>query len=144
MSIWYKEYTLEQINAGNSGTMVGHCGIEMTQITENTLVGTMPVDERTKQPFGILHGGANCVLAETLGSIAGNLTCNPDEAHAVGLSITTNHIKACRNGLIKGVATAVHLGRTTQVWDIKTFDEAGKLTSTTSFTVAIISKLGKK
>jgi uncharacterized protein (TIGR00369 family) len=141
MSIWFQKHPLNIINQTNENTMVSHCGIEVTELTEDSLIGTMPADDRNKQPFGILHGGANCVLAETLGSIAANLTCDPAESHAVGLSITTNHIKAVRNGLIKGIASPTHIGRTTQVWTIETFNEANKLTSTTTLTMAIVKKL---
>ena len=141
MSIWYRNYELVQINNRNKNTMVEHCDISITELGEDFLEGTMPVDNRTKQPFGILHGGANCVLAETLGSIAANLTCNPDTHHAVGLSITTNHIKAVRNGLVTGTARPKHLGRTTQVWEIKTVDEAHKLTSVTTLTMMIVERL---
>lgn len=141
MSIWFKQFSLDDINNHNKGTMVEHCGIEITELADNALIGTMPADDRNKQPFGILHGGANCVLAETLGSIAANLTCDPKTHHAVGLSISTNHIKAVRNGLVKGVAEPKHIGRTTQVWEIKTFDEADKLTSLTSLTMMIVERL---
>lgn len=141
--IWYNDNSLEQINESNKESMVEHCGIIITEKDADSLTGTMPADKRTHQPFGIVHGGANCVLAETLGSIAANMTCNPKEAHAVGLSITTNHIKAVRNGSIKGVAKAIHMGRTTQVWEIKTYNSNEQLTSSTSLTMAIVSKLGK-
>lgn len=141
MSIWFQDISLETLNKGSENCMVSHCGIKLTKIDDKSLEGIMPVDTRTKQPFGILHGGANCVLAETLGSIAANLTCNPETHHAVGLSITTNHIKAVRNGYVKGVAIANHLGRTTQVWEIKTFNESNQLTSLTSLTMAIVRKL---
>jgi uncharacterized protein (TIGR00369 family) len=141
--IWYRDYNLEEINDSNKDSMVEHCGILITEKSSNSLTGTMPADKRTHQPFGIVHGGANCVLAETLGSIAANMTCNPKEAHAVGLSITTNHIKAVRNGSVKGVATPTHMGRTTQVWEIKTYNSNDQITSSTSLTLAIVSKLGK-
>ena len=141
--IWFKNYSLSELNKNNENTMVDHCDIEITDITNNTLIGTMLVSHKIKQPFGIVHGGANCVLAETLGSISANLVCDPSAAHAVGLSITTNHIKAVRNGRIKGVATPTHLGRTTHIWEIKTFNDADQLTSTTNLTMAIIKKLGK-
>lgn len=143
MSLWFKEYSIDQINNSNQNTMVSNCGIEITELTDVNLVGTMPADDRNKQPFGIVHGGANCVLAETLGSIAANLTCDPSKTHAVGLSITTNHIKAVRNGLVRAVASATHIGRTTQVWKIDTFNDANQLTSTTSLTMAIVQKLQK-
>lgn len=142
--LWFKNYNLEQINQRNANTMVENCGIMITEINENSLVGTMPVDHRNKQPFGILHGGANCVFAETLGSIAANLICDPITHHAVGLSITTNHLKAVRNGILKGVAMPVKVGRTTHVWDIKTYDESGNLTSSTDLTMMIVERLKEK
>jgi len=144
MKIWFKEVSVEQINESNKNSMVSHCGVEITEMNPDSLVGTMPADERTIQPFGIVHGGANCMLAETLGSIAANLTCNPKTHHAVGLSITTNHVKAVRNGTVKGIAIANHLGRSTQVWEIRTFNSGEQLTSVTSLTMAIVPKLKKK
>ena len=138
--IWFDNYSLEAINAKNKNTLVDHIGIEITKITDCTLEGTMPADKRTHQPFGIVHGGANCVLAETLGSIAANLTCNPKEAHAVGLSITTNHIKAVRNGLVKGVASVVHKGRTTQLWEIRITNSQDQLVSLCKLTTIALSK----
>ena len=141
MNTWFRTVTVEQINESNKNSMVSHCGVEVTQLNADSLVGTMPVDARTIQPFGIVHGGANCMLAETLGSIAANLTCNPETHHAVGLSITTNHVKAVRNGVVKGVAVPNHLGRSTQVWEIRTFNTGDQLTSITSLTMAIVPKL---
>ncbi len=141
MGIWFKEYSVDEINAGSKNTMVDHCGILITEIQDDTLIGTMPADARNKQPYGIVHGGANCVLAETLGSIATNMTCDPKTTHGVGLTIHTNHIKAVRNGLVTGIAKQVHQGRTTQVWEIKTYNDAKQLTSSTTLTMAIVSKL---
>ena len=141
MSIWFKEYTVEDINAGSKNTMVENCGILITEIQNDALIGTMPADDRNKQPFGIVHGGANCVLAETLGSIATNMTCDPETTHGVGLTINTNHIKAVRNGLITGIAKRIHGGRTTQIWEINTYNDAKQLTSKTTLTMAIVSKL---
>lgn len=140
MIIWHQNYELEDIKKNRRKNMLDHLGIELTALTENTITGTMPVDERTIQPFGILHGGANCVLAESLGSIAANLTLDPSEYHAVGLSIHTNHIKAVRNGHVTGVARPVHIGKTTQVWSIETFNHSGALTSRTSLTMAVVKK----
>ena len=139
--IWFREVTTEAINKMNQGSLVSHMGITIDEITKNTLIGSMPVDSTTHQPFGILHGGANCVLAETLGSIASNLICDSKTHHAVGLSIHTNHIKAVRNGRVKGVAEPTHLGKTTHVWTIKTFNEADQLTSETKLTMMIVEKL---
>ncbi len=141
--IWFKKYSLDELNNNSANTMVEFCDIKLTKLLESSLEGEMLVSNKIKQPFGIVHGGANCVLAETLGSISANLVCDPDKSHAVGLSITTNHIKAVRNGKIKGVATPVHIGSTTHIWEIKTFNDAHQLTSTTSLTMAIIKKLGK-
>ena len=144
MSIWFENYSLEQINQTNENTMVENCGIKITSLTDNELRGTMPADDRNKQPFGILHGGANCVLAETLGSIAANLTCDPTKEHAVGLNISTSHLKPVRNGLVEGVARPVQLGKKIHVWEIKTFNENSQLTSSTNLTLAIVPKLARK
>lgn len=141
MSIWFKDYSVDEINKNNTGTMVSNCGISITDISKNSLSGTMPADDRNKQPFGIVHGGANCVLAETLGSIAANMICNPSKQHAVGLSITTNHLRAVRNGQVKGIAKPIHTGRTTHVWEINTYNDGDQLTSTTTLTMAIVNKL---
>ena len=141
MKLWFNDYSLETINNLNKNSMVDHCGIIITEINEDSLVGTMPVDKRTHQPFGILHGGANCVLAETLGSIATNMTCDPEKHHGVGLTISTNHMKAVRNGLVTGIAKNIHRGRTTQIWEIKTYNDAKQLTSLTTLTMAIVAKL---
>lgn len=141
MRIWFKDYPLEDVQKHNDVNMMKHLDIKITNISENTLEGTMPADSRTHQPFGILHGGANCVLAETLGSIAANLVLDPKIQHAVGLNINTSHIRAVRNGLVKGVASPIHLGKTTHIWNIKTYNDANKLTSETTLTMAIIDKL---
>jgi len=143
MSIWFKSYTVEESNAFCRNTMSDHCGIKITEIGEDELIGIMPVNNSVKQPFGIVHGGANCLLAETLGSLAANQTCDPEEDYAVGVSISTNHIKAVHEGVVTGVAKPVHVGRTLQVWEIKTFNDDRQLTSTTNFTVAILSKKRK-
>ena len=143
MNIWFKEVNVDEINKRSENSMVSHCGVLITELNPDSLVGTMPADKRTTQPFGIVHGGANCMLAETLGSIAANLTCNAETHHAVGLSITTNHVKAVRNGFVKGIAVPNHLGRSTQVWEIRTFNDSDQLTSVTSLTMAIVRRLKK-
>lgn len=140
--IWHKELNLEQINNHCKDTMVEFLGIKVSSITEDTLEAIMPVSNKIKQPYGIVHGGANCVLAETLGSLAANFTLDYEKFHAVGLSINTSHIKAVRNGNIIGVAKAEHLGRMTQVWKIETFNDAKQLTSLTTLTMAVINRLG--
>lgn len=143
MSIWFKNPSLDELNELCKNNMVDHCGIKLIEVGEDFLEGEMQVSQNIKQPFGIVHGGANCVLAETLGSIAANMTCNPESHHAVGLSITTNHVKAVRNGIILGRAIPIHTGRKIQVWQISTYNEKQELTSQTSLTLSIIEKLGK-
>jgi uncharacterized protein (TIGR00369 family) len=139
MNIWKKEITPDLVNKFCEDTLVSHLNINITQVTENSLIGTMPVDKTTKQPLGILHGGANCVIAESLGSIAANFALE-DPNYAVGLNISTQHIKAVRRGLITAVASPVHLGRTTHIWNIDTFNEAKQLTSTTRLTMMIMQR----
>lgn len=141
--IWFKEYNIDELNGMNKDTMVDHCDISITKIGNDFLEGEMLVSDKIKQPYGIVHGGANCVLAETLGSVSANLVCDPENFHAVGLTISTNHIKAVRNGKIKGIARSIHIGGTTHIWDIKTYNDSDALTSTTTLTMAIIKKLGK-
>lgn len=141
MNIWFKEFSLENIAKYNDVNLMKHLGIKITNLTDNSLEGALLVNSTTHQPFGILHGGINCVLAETLGSIAANMVVDNSKKHAVGLNINTCHIKAVRNGELRGVATPVHLGRTTHIWNIKTYNDANALTSETTLTMAIIDKL---
>jgi len=141
MSIWFKEQDLVEINKHCIDTMVDHLGIAVTKITENELHAVMPVTNKVKQPFGIVHGGANCVLAETLGSLAANFTLDYEKYHAVGLSINTSHIKAVRNGTVTGIAKPEHMGKSTQVWRIETFNDNNQLTSLTTLTMAVINRL---
>lgn len=130
------------INERNKNSMVEYLGIDITAVTEDYIEGTMPVDHRTHQPFGILHGGANVVLAESLGSIASNLCVDPNEFYAVGLDINANHIAAVRNGHVIGRAIPVHIGRTTHVWEIRITTPQGKLTCISRLTMAIVPKKG--
>ena len=141
MSIWFKEVELDELNKSCENTMVSFLDIKMTEMNDDSLVGVMPVSNKVKQPHGIVHGGANCVLAESLGSFAANLTLDYKKSHAVGLSITTSHIKAVRNGNIKGVAKPIHIGAKTQVWEIKSYNDADQLTSSTTLTMAVIDRL---
>ena len=141
MSIWFEPVNLEKLNENSKATSLEHLGIKLTKAGDDFLEGNIPVNRTTIQPFGILHGGMNCFLAETLGSLAANLVVDHNLFHAVGLNISTNHIKSVRNGLVTGVAKPCHIGKTTHVWDIETFNDAGKLTSKTSLTMAIVKKL---
>ncbi|MGK5084807.1 hotdog fold thioesterase [Bdellovibrionota bacterium FG-1] len=119
MAIWFKSYTLEDLRKRSAGTMMEFIGIEFTEIGDDFLVGTMPVDHRTKQPAGLLHGGASCVLAETVASMAANMVVDSQESACVGLEINANHLHSCRDGFVTGKASPLHLGRSTQVWEIK-------------------------
>lgn len=138
--IWFKRFALEEINKSSKNTMLEHLDIKITEIGDDYLVGSMPVDSRTKQPFGILHGGANCVLAESLGSLAANLTLDSSKEHAVGFNINTTHLKAVRQGHVMGRAVRVHGGKTTQLWNIKTFNDSGALTSETQLSLMILER----
>ena len=129
-----------QINATGRSSMTDHLGIEFLEIGEDYVTARMPIDHRTQQPFGILHGGASVVLAESLGSVASYLTLeNPNAFHAVGLEINANHIRSVSSGWVYAKATPLHIGRTTHVWDIKIMSETQKLVCVVRFTVAIIA-----
>ena len=137
MSIWIKPAELSAINARNANTAVEHLGIEITEVGEDFLVGRVPVDHRTKQPFGLLHGGVSVVLAETLGSIAA-YHASPEGHLAVGLDINANHLRSARSGWVTGTAKPVHIGRTTHVWQIDMVDDAGKPVCASRITMAIL------
>jgi len=139
MSIWKQGTDLERINAWNRGCLVEHLGMVVTEIGDDWLRGTMPVDARTKQPFGLLHGGASVALAESLGSLAGNLCLDPSEM-AVGLDINANHVRAVTAGVVTGTARAVHVGRSTQVWEIRIEDERAKLVCISRLTLAVVPR----
>ena len=132
--------SLTQLNNTKHQTMVTHLGIEFTDIGDDFLEATMPVDHRTIQPMGLLHGGANVALAETLGSLAASLTVDPEKQTVVGLEINANHLKSVRSGKVKGIAKPIHLGKSTQVWEIKIFNEADQLCCISRLTMAILDK----
>lgn len=140
MSIWFKPYTLAHLTNMRKGTMVEHIGIEFTELGDNFLRGTMPVDHRTVQPMNILHGGASMVLAETLGSIAANLVADPATHYCVGLEINGNHVRSARSGTVTGTATPLHLGSSTQVWSIEIRDEKDRLVCISRITMAVLQK----
>nr|WP_272903031.1 hotdog fold thioesterase [Xenorhabdus sp. Sc-CR9] len=122
----------------NNNSIVDHMGIEFIQIGDDFIEATMPVDQRTKQPFGILHGGASVVLAETLGSFAGYL-CSEGEQTVVGVEINANHLKSVREGTVKGICKPIHLGRSHQVWQIDIYNEQQQLCCTSRLTTAVLS-----
>ncbi|PHM72894.1 acyl-CoA esterase [Xenorhabdus sp. KJ12.1] len=136
--IWKRSADVNMLNQLRNDCMLGYVGIEITQLGDDFLEGTMPVDQRTKQPFGILHGGASVVLAESLGSLAGYL-CSEGEQKVVGVEINANHIKAVRDGIVKGVCKAIHLGRSHQVWQIDIYNGQQQLCCTSRLTTAILS-----
>lgn len=139
MSIWFKSYSLEEVNARGKGTMVEHLGIVVTELGPDSITGRMPVDHRTKQPVGLLHGGASVALAETLGSTAANLVVDRDQEYCVGLEINANHISSCRDGEVTGVSRPLHLGRTTQVWETRITQE-DRLVCVSRLTLAVLKK----
>jgi len=140
MTIWRTPSTVTELNAGRSGTLIGHLGIEFTEIGDDYVRATMPVDRRTHQPDGLLHGGASVALAETLGSVGAALCVDAKEFQCVGQEINANHVRAARTGLVTGTARAVHLGGRTQVWSIEIVNEAGKLVCISRLTVAVIRR----
>lgn len=139
--IWSQAYTLEGLKRqfGATPHLAAHLGIEITELGPDYLKGRMPVDNRTHQPFGLLHGGASCALAETLGSYAATLTVERESARVVGLEINANHVKAVKEGFVVGTARPLHIGWTTQVWDIRIEAETtGALVCVSRLTVAVI------
>jgi 1,4-dihydroxy-2-naphthoyl-CoA hydrolase len=140
MSIWQSLRTLEDLNSNRGGTLIGNLGILFTEIGDDFVRGTMPVDARTVQPYGLLHGGASVALAETLGSMGASMCVNADEYQVVGQEINANHVRAARSGLVTGTARAVHLGGRTHVWSIDIVNEAHKLVCISRITMAVIKR----
>ncbi len=138
--IFDKNLNLDFLNDRNKGSMVEYLEIKFTEIGEGYLEATMPVNEKTKQPLGLLHGGANVVLAETLGSVAASLVVDNDKYYCVGLEINANHIKSAKSGLVRGVVKPVHLGRSTHVWQIHIYNQENQLTCISRITMAVMSK----
>ncbi|MCR6701400.1 MAG: hotdog fold thioesterase [Dokdonella sp.] len=139
MSIWKQAVDLDTLNAWSRQTLVGTLGIELTEAGEDFLRGTMPVDARTRQPFGLLHGGASVALAETLGSVAGN-HCVAEGLMVVGLEINANHLRAKTDGVVTGTARPLHVGRSTQVWEIRIEDERARLVCISRITLAVVPR----
>jgi len=140
MSIWRSLLSLEELNSGSAGTMVEHLGIKFTEIGDDFIRGTMPVDERTHQPYGVLHGGASVALAETLGSTGATMCVDAAQYQCVGQEINANHVRPVQTGLVTGTARPVHLGGRTHVWVIDIVNEAGKLVCTSRLTMAVIRR----
>jgi len=140
MSIWRSLQTLEDLNGNREGTLIGNLGILFTVIGEDFVRGTMPVDARTVQPYGLLHGGASVALAETLGSMGAAMCVDAAEYQVVGQEINANHVRAARSGLVTGTARAVHLGGRTHVWSIEIVNDAQKLVCISRLTMAVIRR----
>jgi 1,4-dihydroxy-2-naphthoyl-CoA hydrolase len=139
--IWFKSINIDDLNKSSRHSLVAHLGIEYTEIGENYLCGRMPVDERTMQPYGILHGGASVVLAETLGGAAAIMCLNPEEKIAVGLEINANHLRSVKSGFVYGKAEPLHIGKSTHVWQISMHNEANQPTCISRITIAILDKV---
>lgn len=138
MRIWKQDTDLARLNAWSSNTLMEALGIRLTAVGDDWLQGTMPVDHRTHQPYGLLHGGASVALAETLGSSAAMLTLDAEKERAVGLDINANHVRGVLSGIVTGTARPLHLGRSTQVWEIRIEEEAGKLVCISRLTMAVV------
>ena len=138
MTFWKKPITLELLTQTSDNTAVSHLGIEFVEVGDDFLRARVPVDERTRQPFGLLHGGVSVVLAETLGSV-GAYHASPEGHRGVGLDINANHLRAATSGWVTGTARPVHIGRTTQVWQIDMVNDAGELTCVSRITMAILA-----
>lgn len=140
MSIWRQALTVDDLNQYQQKTLVTHLGIRYTEIGEDYLKGTMPVDAHTKQPAGILHGGASAALAETLGSTGANLVVDRSKTLCVGLELNCNHIRAVREGQVTGIARPLHIGTTTQVWEIRITDDQERLVCVSRITLAVLDR----
>ena len=140
MSIWFRPFTLEELQRQSAATMSEHLDIRFTEIGSDFLRATMPVDERTRQPFGLLHGGASVTLAETLGSVAANCCLDGARFYSVGQEINANHLRSARKGSVIGTARPVHVGRRSQVWDIRIEDDQGRLTCVSRLTMSVLER----
>jgi 1,4-dihydroxy-2-naphthoyl-CoA hydrolase len=138
--IWFKEFTPQELNDRPKNHIGALLGITFTEIGDDYLVATMPVDERTHQPAGILHGGASVVLAETLGSIGSYMCIDPEKYIAVGLEVNANHLRPVSKGFVKGVCKAIHIGAKTQIWEIKMYNDKGKMNCISRLTVVVLPK----
>lgn len=143
MSIWFKPYTVEEINAFELEDHMGtFLGIEITRIGEDELEARMPVDHRTRQPQGILHGGASVVLAETVGGLASHLVIDPDKYYTVGLDINANHLRQVKEGYVTAVCRPLKIGKTIHVWDIRISNERQQMVCISRLTMTVLSRKG--
>lgn len=140
MQIWKTDVSLKALSERNKNTMIEYVGIEFIEVGDDYMVARMPVNTHTRQPLGIMHGGASCVLAESVGSTAANCCVDRDKFYCVGLEINTNHIHAIREGFVIGTAKPFHIGKMTQVWSIEIVNEQQKLISVNRLTMAVLNK----
>lgn len=141
MPIWFKQdLSLNDLLPLGKNTMGEYIGIEWTEVGDNYIKARMPVDHRTQQPYGLLHGGASVALAETLGSVAAAMVVDHTQYYCVGLEINANHVRSARSGFVTGISTPIHIGSTTQVWEIKIYDEKEKLVCISRITVAVLKR----
>ena len=140
MSIWKGKVTVEDLNRRCENTLVQHLGIEFTEVGDDYIKASMPVDKRTMQPLGMLHGGASLALAESLGSVTGFMCVDREEQYCVGMEINGNHIRPVRSGRVYGVVKPIHIGRKTHVWEIAIRNQHGKLVCISRITLAILNK----
>lgn len=138
--MWFKQYQLEEINRLFSMNMTGFLDIRAVEITADSLVVEMPINEKVKQPYGLLHGGASVVLAESAGSIASHMVIDPEVWAGVGLEVNANHIRPVTKGVVRGTCRALHIGKTTHVWDIQIHNERNQLVCISRLTTAIVKK----
>ena len=138
--IWSRDYTVEELNGRPKGHIGDLIGIEFTEITNDSISARMPVNEKTHQPYGILHGGASVVLAESLGSVASNMIIDSNPYIGVGLEVNANHLRPVKSGFVTGICKPIHIGGKTHVWDIRLYDDRGKMNCVSRLTVAIIPK----
>jgi 1,4-dihydroxy-2-naphthoyl-CoA hydrolase len=141
MYIWFnKNLSIEMLQPLFPNTMAEYLAVEWVEVGDDFLKAKMPVDHRTTQPYGLLHGGASCVLAETLGSVASAMVIDHEQFFCVGIEINANHIRGVKAGYVTGITTPLHLGSSTHVWDIKLFDDKQKLVCVSRLTVAILKR----
>ncbi|WP_131782928.1 hotdog fold thioesterase [Legionella gresilensis] len=140
MAIWFNPISIEYVNQRNQNTLADFLGIKFIEVGDDFLIATMPASERTKQPLGIIHGGANVVLAETLASVAANSVVDLNKFYCVGLEINANHIRPVSKGFVKGITRPLHIGRTTHVWQIDMYNEEGKTSCVSRMTASVVAR----
>lgn len=139
MAIWKTEVDINVLQQHRKNTLVEHLGIEYLEIGDDFVKARMPVDDRTRQPLGLLHGGAHVALAESIGSMAANMCLDNSKEYALGLDINSNHIRSVKEGFVIGIAKPVHLGGKTQIWEIKIYDEKDRLLNISRLTMIVLS-----